>query len=530
MVNSVVERADASAVEEEVDAVVVGSGPAGIATAIMLAQQGVRKIRLFDQLGEPARSDDLSVWGNFDSSRSYNIGLSGRGQTVLKELGALERVQRVSAQMETALTWTPESAIDKPSSRPLTRPTYPSICLERDRLTACLLEQAREAFPDRISVAFDAQCTAVSWNDFGTNSETVTVQIKGSGTALTLRTPLVVGADGTNSAVRAAMQQQNPSGVRVKKWEDNNVRLYRTIPLHAPSSVAAAESDSELAGDSEEAQRQRAALDAAVPYWGRGLTLSARTAKELNLEALPTKEGVYLGVVLFRPNDTRLEALKTAADSRAFFGEHFPMFSPFLKEKDLGAFATRNDSRFQRFQFAGPELHVGSTAVLVGDAIHTVKPYFGLGVNSALEDVLVLREAMKSDAKVQKPTSEGEAAPTPFSVSPNALRTYSNLRAGEAKALVELSQHFDRGLLQFLLPLLLDRFLHKLLPAVFSPPMLTSMQDERNKFAPVRRRKHVERLLQGALLASLFAVAVRGLQGALRLGLRMLAFRAAPLA
>jgi hypothetical protein len=149
---------------------------------------------------------------------------------------------------------------------------------------------------------------------------------------------------------------------------------------------------------------------------------------------------------------------------------------------------------------------------------------------SALEDVLVLREAMKSDAKVQEPTCEGEVAPTPFSVSPNALRTYSKLRAGEAKALVELSQHFDRGLLQFLLPLLLDRFLHKLLPAVFSPPMLTSMQDERNKFAPVRRRKHVERLLQGALLASLFAVAVRGLQGALRLGLRLLASRAAPLA
>lgn len=385
MVSSVVERADTVQEVEEADVVVVGSGPAGIATAIMLAQQGVRHIRLFDQLGEPARSDDLSVWGNFDSSRSYNIGLSGRGQSALKELGALERVQRVSAEMKTALTWTPESAIDMPSSRPLTRPTYPSICLERDRLTACLLEQAREAFPDRITVAFDAQCTALAWNDFGTSNETVTVQVqnKGSGTSLTLRTGLVVGADGTNSAVRAAMQQQNPSGVRVKKWEDNNVRLYRTIPLHSPASVAAAEATEgeQLLGDSEEAQKQRALLDAAVPYWGRGLTLSARTAKELNLEALPTKEGVYLGVVLFRSNDTRIEALKTAADSRAFFSEHFPMFSPFLKERDLGAFASRADSRFQRFQFVGPELHVGRSTVLVGDAIHTVKPYFGLGVN-----------------------------------------------------------------------------------------------------------------------------------------------------
>ena len=27
---------------------------------------------------------------------------------------------------------------------------------------------------------------------------------------------------------------------------------------------------------------------------------------------------------------------------------------------------------------------------MLGDSIHTVKPYFGLGVNSALEDVCVL--------------------------------------------------------------------------------------------------------------------------------------------
>jgi hypothetical protein len=151
--------------------------------------------------------------------------------------------------------------------------------------------------------------------------------------------------------------------------------------------------------------------------------------------------------------------------------------------------------------------------------------------NSALEDVLVLREALKSDAKTQEPTSEGSDAAAPatrFSVS--QLRTYSQLRASEAKALVELSQHFDRGLLQFLLPLLVDRFLHKLLPAVFSPPTLTSMQDERNKFALVRRRKHIERLLQGALFTSFLAIVAGGLRRALYMGLRLLASRATPLA
>lgn len=30
-----------------------------------------------------------------------------------------------------------------------------------------------------------------------------------------------------------------------------------------------------------------------------------------------------------------------------------------------------------------------------GDCIHTVKPYFGVGVNSALEDVIVLDSALE---------------------------------------------------------------------------------------------------------------------------------------
>ena len=40
----------------------------------------------------------------------------------------------------------------------------------------------------------------------------------------------------------------------------------------------------------------------------------------------------------------------------------------------------------------------GSSTVLLGDTIHTVKPYFGLGLNSALEDVRYLEEAL-ADSK-----------------------------------------------------------------------------------------------------------------------------------
>lgn len=37
------------------------------------------------------------------------------------------------------------------------------------------------------------------------------------------------------------------------------------------------------------------------------------------MEALPTKEGMQVGVVLFRPDDQRVLGLKDATDSRALF-------------------------------------------------------------------------------------------------------------------------------------------------------------------------------------------------------------------
>lgn len=71
--------------------VIVGAGPAGLAAAIMLAKRGWTNIDVFDRLGA-LPSPDADEWGN--PYRSYNLGLSGRGQQVLSDLGVMERVDR----------------------------------------------------------------------------------------------------------------------------------------------------------------------------------------------------------------------------------------------------------------------------------------------------------------------------------------------------------------------------------------------------------------------------------------------------
>jgi hypothetical protein len=61
---------------------IVGSGPAGLATAIMLARTGVKGIKLFDQLNEPIAANDSVYWGNYAADRSYLIGLNGNHASI----------------------------------------------------------------------------------------------------------------------------------------------------------------------------------------------------------------------------------------------------------------------------------------------------------------------------------------------------------------------------------------------------------------------------------------------------------------
>lgn len=129
----------------------------------------------------------------------------------------------------------------------------------------------------------------------------------------------------------------------------------------------------------------------------------------------------------------------------------------------------------------------------MGDTIHTVKPYFGQGVNSAFEDVKVLQQALQD-------TDDDTAA---------AVQRFSQLRAKDAESLVVLSHSLDGGFFTFVGPLILDSVLHKLLPRIFSPNIIASLQNEKWSFSQIRARKRVDRAMQVGLLAALLFVLSR---------------------
>ena len=179
---------------------------------------------------------------------------------------------------------------------------------------------------------------------------------------------------------------------------------------------------------------------------------------------------------------------------------------PYLRDDDLERFVLRPVSRLPSFQLVEGDIHYSTSrgaVVLLGDSIKAVKPYFGQGANSALEDVSVLCACLDS------------AADEPVA----AAAAYTAARADDARALVRISRGFDGkgklGTARFLVPLLLDVQLNKWLPWLFSPPTLRALQDERNSFAALVHKKRRER----ALLLGLLAAAATLLKAAFRVGL-----------
>lgn len=194
-----------------------------------------------------------------------------------------------------------------------------------------------------------------------------------------------------------------------------------------------------------------------------------------------------------------LDGLRSADEARQFFADSLPSVSPYLRDEELARFVERPISRLPSFQLVEGDVHASLPAggvVLLGDSIKAVKPYFGQGANSALEDVAVLARCLDAC---------GDDAPS-------AAAAFTRERAEEARALVRTSRSFDgRGALgtaRFLVPLLLDIQLNRLLPSVFTPPILRGLQDERNSFTGLRVRKRRERTLQLSVLAGLVGAAL----------------------
>eukprot|EP00548_Thalassiothrix_antarctica_P012517 CAMPEP_0194159742 /NCGR_PEP_ID=MMETSP0152-20130528/78007_1 /TAXON_ID=1049557 /ORGANISM="Thalassiothrix antarctica, Strain L6-D1" /LENGTH=618 /DNA_ID=CAMNT_0038869357 /DNA_START=189 /DNA_END=2045 /DNA_ORIENTATION=+ len=481
-----------STVMKSHSAAIIGAGPAGLATAIMLARsgRGLDDIHVYERLSAPAASDDESVWS--DAAKFYLIGLGGRGQKALRELddGQLwDRVEECCVTVVGRKDWAPGAGADEGVERIFgdDRP-YKTKVIPRDRLSGVLRDVILESYGHAITLHYDTEMTKVRWEEKdGDNDETAVITLKSreggeNEHARDIRCELLVGADGTARTIAEAMESEtetdnnnlpsfvnkllpnnNNNKVRIVRYEDDNRRVYKTVPMTIPSSKKG---------------------------WRNDVNYSARTKDgRVVLDALPSdNHGVYCAVLLLKADDEYAQPDSNPQGLRALVDETLPQFSPLISDETILSVAAKSPSNIPRFRYVGPALHKGSSTVLLGDAIHTVKPYFGLGVNSALEDVLALRAALD-----EHPTDRAAA-----------LFAYTNTRAEEAEALVRISRALDRpgflGFVTFILPIIMDGIFQNLAPQWFELNTIALLQRDGISFAEVGKIKRRDRLLQIALL------------------------------
>ena len=485
-------------ISQSYDSIVVGGGPAGLLSAIMVAQRDSKqKVAVFDRLPAPPSPTDEKVWQQTD--RYYLIGLGHRGQRALDRFGVWDEVEAVSAPVVGRKDWQPGAKADEGVERlAADKPTTTQV-LPRDKLVGVLYKHILDNYADQVELHYEYQVTPTSFGDEADDSAAAGVTLSVSkcstvdGTSTTpnpeaecevdtyetVTGSFLIGADGAARGIANAMEtndserrsKQNSlqrlfGGVKpfkVKRFEDDNKRVYKTVPVKVPSD------------------------------WRFDLNYSARSkGNRITFEALPADDqGTYCALLLMKEDDELAQPNSDPKKLHQFFDEEFQQFGPLITEETLALVAEKPSSNLPAFRYAGPRINEGGATVLLGDAIHTVKPYFGLGANTALEDVSVLADSLEETTTLK-----------------DGVHAFSDKRAGEANALVTISRNMDRpgkvGTAAFIIPLILDGMFHKLAPRLFAPNMFAMFQKTGTSFRYMQTRKRFDRIAQLSILGSIF--------------------------
>ena len=168
------------------DAVIIGGGPAGMATALILAKRGWDNITIV----EKRPSADY-----YEPDKSFNYMIDGRGQKLTDLLDITDQLAKISVPS----TDFHVTKIDKKGNRktvklPIVDPNRKTAYwLQRRDFVDLLYQEIKEHWQDKITVLFSSKCLEI--NQIAEEKLEVILQNKDD-KILILNPSLLIGCDG----------------------------------------------------------------------------------------------------------------------------------------------------------------------------------------------------------------------------------------------------------------------------------------------------------------------------------------------
>ncbi|HXA84872.1 MAG TPA: NAD(P)/FAD-dependent oxidoreductase [Candidatus Dormibacteraeota bacterium] len=357
----------------EKNVAIMGAGLAGTVMAMFLARRGWN-VAIYEMRPDPRTA-------GIYSGRSINMTLAVRGLSALAKVIDVGRILDLTIPLEGRMVHEVDGSTRfHPYGINQKEVIY---AVTRSALNARLMDIA-QTFPN-IHIHFNHRCTAIDKKNW-----VVEVRNEISRDVLQIAPDFLIGADGTFSSVRQQMHRHEYADFHQEYLESG----YRELVF--------------TAGPQGTFQMPHNALH----LWPRGKSM---------LMAIPNLDGTFASnCILPLQGEESFATLGAPGQVMDFFRSQFPdavnlidgLPDSFLQKSAGGFITTRAVPWYYRDRI-----------VLIGDACHTVVPFYGLGMNAAFEDCAAL------DACIEKHRENFELA----------FQEYQYLRKPHTDVLADLS-------------------------------------------------------------------------------------------
>ncbi|MGF1674521.1 MAG: FAD-dependent oxidoreductase [Rivularia sp. (in: cyanobacteria)] len=444
---------------------IVGGGPSGFATALMLAKRGWKNIKVL----EKRPSADY-----YEPDKSFNYLIDGRGQKFTDYLKITDNLLKNGvASTDFYLTKITADGNSKTSKLSIVDPEQKAAYwITRKTFVNLLYQEIENNWQDCINVIFNAKCVEINKtisNDNQSEKLEIIAEIENAKT-IKFEPFLLVGCDGINSIVRNTLKQ----------WDESSSNKFEMNYFPSPSSelrykILTLPPKFPLDQNGEELTTSEMA------YAVRSAFKDRKNSISMGLLPVKNPDEVRSANIITKPNHNIWE-LKNGEEMHDFLQKSFPQLpiNKIISSQEAQRFAKSEGGIFPIPQYCNgfySKLNDKAFIVLLGDAIHSFPPDLGQGVNSALEDVYTLNDALK---KSNHNLTE-------------ALPLYESLRLPDTKALIRLMQvgypwQYNQAPIRkklWNINFLVRLSLSKILPFLFSPPAFFLIQNHQLSYQEI---------------------------------------------